>query len=353
MHDGSHGFSRRAALVRLGGVTALSAAALSGPWRALAAPEYDPVSYIAPELRPFLKDHKPRTVGYEWTFDAIRGSRKSAAQLAAPLPKGPWRAIKVPVPGGRPPVTIYVVDELKGRRRGGIVHTHGGGYIMGYARDALAGVAQIARELDCTLVTVEYRLAPETTYEGSREDPYAALKWLYTHADEVGVDRDRIALLGDSAGGGHAALLAITARDRGEVPVAFQCLVYPMLDDRVGTTIERPRQMGEYVWTPEANHYGWRSFLGREPGQAGKVDGVPGRVASVKGLAPAWIGVGGTDLFMEEDVDYGERLLNAGIGCEIMVQPGAYHAFDLIAPKTDIARRFTASKMAALARAIG
>lgn len=317
------------------------------------ADSYDPISQIDPVLRPGLKGRSPREVGHVYTFDEIKSTRKSAEALNAPLPAGPWRAVKVPVPGGRDPVTIYVVNEQKGRQRGGVVHMHGGGFIMGYARDALGGVAQMAKALDCTFVTVEYRLAPETTYEGSREDTYAALKWLHDNAADVGVDPVRIALLGDSAGGGHAALLAITARDRREVPVAFQCLVYPMLDDRTGTTVQRPRQMGEYIWTPEANHFGWTCFLGREPGQQGKVDGVPARVADVAGLPPAWIGVGGNDLFMEEDVDFGERLLNAGIGCELMVLPGAYHAFDLIAANTAPARRFTAAKMAALKQAIG
>ncbi|MCJ2183081.1 alpha/beta hydrolase [Novosphingobium sp. 1949] len=320
---------------------------------ALAGDGFDAEPYVDPSLRPFLGAFPPREVGRVYTFDWVREKRGVPADPSAPLPPGPWRAVKVPVPGGREPVTIYVVNERKGRSRGGIVHMHGGGYLFGSARNSLAGLAETARALDCTLVTVEYRLAPETTYEGSREDTYAALTWLYRNAAQVGVDPARIALLGESAGGGHAALLAITARDRGEVPVAFQCLVYPMLDDRVGAVIQRPRQMGVYVWTPEENVLGWRSFLGREPGLPDQSDGVPGRVRDVAGLPPAWIGVGGVDLFLDEDVDYGQRLLDAGIGCEIVVTPGAYHAFDLIAAKSDLARQFTASKMAALARALG
>lgn len=345
--------TRRGALARIGTGALVAGAALAHPARLLAAPAYDPRAYISPELRPYLERFPAREVGHVYDVEWVRQMRGAPVPAGTPLPQGPWRAVEVPVPGGRPPVTIYVVNEQKGRNRGGIVHMHGGGYLFGQARNGLAGIAQMARDLDCTIVSVEYRLAPETTYLGSREDTYAGLKWLHTHAAEVGVDPAKIAVLGDSAGGGHAALLAITARDRGEVPVAFQCLVYPMLDDRTGSTVQRPRHMGEYVWTPEQNVFGWRSQLGRTPGQAGKADGVPGRVASVAGLPPAWIGVGGTDLFMEEDVDYGERLLNAGIAAEIMVLPGAFHAFDLIAPETQAAKAFTGSKMAALRRAIG
>ena len=344
------GIARRDVLGTLGVVGAgltCSRAALSAP------PEYDPLSFVAPALRPSLKGFERREVGRVYTADWVLAGRGPADALQKPLPPGPWRAIEVPVPDGRPPVTIYLVNERKGRQRGGVVHMHGGGYVFGSARSTLPSVARIARELDCTIVSVEYRLAPETTYQGSREDTYAALKWLHANAAEVGVDPTRIALLGDSAGGGHAALLAITARDRGEVPVAFQCLVYPMLDDRTGSTVQRARQMGEYVWTPEANVLGWRLFLGREPGQPELTDGVPGRVASVAGLPPAWIGVGGVDLFMEEDIAFGERLLRARIGCKMLMVPGAYHSFDYFAAGTPQARRFIAAKMTALKSAIG
>ncbi|MBW8785076.1 MAG: alpha/beta hydrolase fold domain-containing protein, partial [Novosphingobium sp.] len=169
---------------------------------------------------------------------------------------------------GQPPVTIYVINAKPGASRPGILDTHGGGFILGTAEGDIADLQATCKALDCAAVTVDYRLAPETTYQGSIEDNYAGLKWLHANAAALGVDPRRIAVMGGSAGGGHAALLAITARDRGEVPVAFQCLIYPMLDDRTGSSRVPPPQVGHLIWTPQQNRYGWQSFLGMTPGGA-------------------------------------------------------------------------------------
>ena len=209
---------------------------------------------------------------------------------------------------------------------------------------------QLARALDCTVVSVEYRLAPETRYQGSLEDNYAALKWLYQSASKIGVDPGRIAIMGESAGGGHAALLAIASRDRGEIPLVLQCLVYPMLDDRTGTTQTVPLPMGKILWTAKENAFGWQAFLGRAPG-GDLLTGVPGREPNLTGLPPTWIGVGGIDLFFEEDVSFAQRLSSAAVPTELLVIPGAFHGFDLVGGNTSIAKRFTAAKLDALRRA--
>ena len=115
---------------------------------------------------------------------------------------------------------------------------------------------------NCVAVTVEYRLAPETRFPGSLEDNYAALRWMHSNAKELGIDKTHIAVKGESAGGGHAAALAIAARDRGEFPLCLQVLIYPMLDDRTGSSRQLPPQFGKYVWTPQMNRYGWTALLG-------------------------------------------------------------------------------------------
>jgi acetyl esterase/lipase len=151
--------------------------------------------------------------------------------------------------------------------------------------------------------------------------------------------------------------LAITARDRGEVPVAFQCLIYPMLDDRTGTTRKVPPHVGKLVWDAPSNHFGWKAFLGQEPGRAKAPKGaVPARLADLSGLPPAFIGVGSLDLFHDEDVEYARRLNNAGVGCELIVVPGAFHGFDmagLMNPKNRLAAWFNAAKLGALRRGLG
>lgn len=168
------------------------------------------------------------------------------------------------IPGGRdgPDVVVYGINGRAGEHRPGILHIHGGGFVLGTAAAEVACLQKMATALDCAIVTVDYRLAPETSWRGSLEDNYAGLRWLFGNAGALGVDPARIAVMGESAGGGHAALLAIAARDRGEFKLAFQMLVYPMLDDRTASTREPSAHVGQIVWTRAANRFGWQSFLG-------------------------------------------------------------------------------------------
>ncbi|MCJ2185847.1 alpha/beta hydrolase [Novosphingobium beihaiensis] len=309
---------------------------------------------VNPELRPAAAKLLADNAYPPLTADNLAYARS--------LPPPPLDGLKVPVQKrviagakGQPEVIIYVVNPRPaGSKRPALLHTHGGGYILGTASGAIRDLQDICLALDCPAVTVEYRLAPETTYAGSIEDNYAGLKWLHDHAEELGADPARIAVIGESAGGGHAALLAITARDRGEVPLAFQCLIYPMLDDRTGTSRKLPHEMDRLIWTAKSNHFGWKSFLGMEPGGPDvPAAGVPARVSDLQGLPPAFIGVGSIDLFMNEDVDYARRLIAAGVPTELLVVPGAFHGFDTLAPQTHLSRQFRAAEIDALRTGLG
>lgn len=312
----------------------------------------DPMSSIDPELRAAARQlvASGNLSLSDGALAALRQEGRAAAEpLLTAMAVEERRVFGGP---GLREVTVFVVNGGRDGARPGILHTHGGGHVLGSARSELRYLQALARELDCIVVSVEYRLAPETPYTGSTEDTYSALLWMHGAASELGLDTARIALLGESAGGTHAALLAIAARDRGEVPVAFQALVYPMLDDRTGSTRHPPPWIGALLWDAAANRYGWRAFLGAEPGGPGvPAKGVPARIADLAGLPPAWIGVGGADLFVEEDMDYAARLTEAGVATELLLVPRAFHAFDRIAPDTHIARRFTEAKMSALRRA--
>jgi acetyl esterase/lipase len=264
----------------------------------------------------------------------------------------PFAERRIPGRNGAPDVRIYIVNAKPGLARPALLHTHGGGYILGTAGGDLPSLQKLATQLDAVIVTVDYRLAPETTYTGSIEDNYAGLKWLHDHAEEIGVDRKRIAVGGESAGGGHAALLAIAARDRGEVPVMFQSLVYPMLDDRTASSRPVRDHIGRLIWKAEQNRLGWHAFLGQAPGAASvPVAAVPSRNPNLAGLAPAWIGVGGIDLFVDEDIEYARRLVDAAVPTELLVVPGAFHGFDGIAADSKVAKRFSESRVNALRRA--
>jgi acetyl esterase/lipase len=215
---------------------------------------------------------------------------------------------------------------------------HGGGYVLGSAKQDDRLCRRFTRELGITVAAVEYRLAPEHPYPTALEDCYSALTWL---AGLPAVDPARVAIGGASAGGGLAAALALLARDRGEFAPALQLLTYPMLDDRTTTST---KDLNYRLWSPNSNRFGWTAYLrGADPQVA-----VPARRDDLSGLPPAWIGVGTHDLFHDEDLAYAERLARAGVPCQVEVVPGAFHGFDLLVPKAQVSQSFFASQCASL-----
>jgi acetyl esterase/lipase len=286
----------------------------------------------------------------------IATTRELLAALGSPAPPIPddVESFEARTPGrdGAPEVRL-VVTRLKkrGMRAPGILHVHGGGYVLGAADMTVPLDAMYAREFGATCVSVDYRLAPETRFPGSVEDCYAGLLWLYENAAELGVDANRIIVSGESAGGGLAAALALLARDRGRVPIAFQHLVYPMLDDRTVVQPDPCPHVGQYIWTREHNRFGWASLLGHEPGsQDVSPYAAPARAEDLSGLPPTFIAVGSLDLFLEENLEYARGLIRAGVSTELHVYAGAPHGFQMIID-AEASRAFGRDSMAALARA--
>ncbi len=225
-----------------------------------------------------------------------------------------------------------------------LVWIHGGGYVLGSPSQDDVICRRFARELGMTVAAVKYRLAPEHPYPASLEDCYSALSWL---SALPAVDSTRVAIGGASAGGGLAAALALLARDRGEIDVAAQLLVYPMLDDRSATAVGRDNPHHR-LWTQSTNRYGWSCYLG----DADPAVAVPGRRDDLNGLPTTWIGVGTLDLFHDEDLEYADRLREAGVDCEVEVVDGAFHGFDGLAPKASVTRDFVAAQIAFLRRTL-
>jgi acetyl esterase/lipase len=229
---------------------------------------------------------------------------------------------------------------------------HGGGYVMGDVEQDDRLMKQLVKRIGCVAVSVDYRLAPEHPFPAPVEDCYAGLKWLFSHADELGVDSSRIAIGGASGGGGLAAGLALLVRDRAEVKVAFQLLIYPMIDDRNVTpasyAITDPR-----MWNRDANHLGWKAYLGRDGGGADVSPyAAASRATDLTNLPPAFIPVGALDLFVDENIEYAQRLIQAGVPTELHVYPGAFHGFDLFAPSAAVSKQFKADRDSALKRAL-
>ena len=308
--------------------------------------------HVDPALLPGL-DIMPALELGEASLPAIRAGMDAMAQQA-PEPEGTgvtWRDETVRSPAGNDvPVRIYTPAGATGPLPG-VIQIHGGGYVMGTSQISHAANMVTAAVVEAVVVAVDYRLAPETRAPGQVEDCHAVLVWAVGEAGRLGIDPARIAVRGESAGGGLAAALCQFARDKGGPAIAHQNLIYPMLDDR--TCIRRqPEHLGAFVWTPQANAFGWRALLGTEPG-SGDVPAyaVPARADSLEGLPPAFIAVGALDLFLAEDMDYAQRLIEAGVAAELHVYPGAYHGFDVV-HDADPALRMHRDATAAMKRAL-
>ncbi len=319
--------------------------------RLASLPPVDPLSLVDPQLRPLLIEELRKRLSSSPKLPRPDRYRSTASRKVV-LPEGVRERTIAGTPG-QPPVRIYVLGAVEAKaNRPVILHIHGGGFVGGRAADSISSLQRLARAHDCVIVTVDYRLAPETRIQGSLEDTFAALQWLSSASAELGIDPGRVVVMGESSGGGHAALLAILARDRGNIPLRAQILTYPMLDDRTGSTRTVPPFIGTYVWQPEDNRYGWSSLLGMPAGSNAVPAGiVPGRVQRLDGLPPAFIGVGSIDLFMEEDIEYAKRLALAGVPCDFHLYSGAYHGFDIFVPDADCSRAFESARHVALQRA--
>lgn len=229
-------------------------------------------------------------------------------------------------------LNVRVFRPPHGADGGAVLWMHGGGYLLGDARMDDALCADLACETETTVAAVDYRLAPEHPYPAALDDCYEALQWLSQHPD---VDPARMAAAGASAGGGLAAALTLTARDRGEIPVAAQLLIYPMLDDRTGLHAD-PDAAKRRLWNGVSNRLGWSAYLGGTDPQSA----VPARRSDLVGLAPAWIGVGTLDVLYDEAVGYARRLESARVPCQLVSVAGAFHGFDAVAPRSRVARTF-------------
>ena len=310
---------------------------------------------VAPELAPFL-DFLP-DLDFSQGIDAFRAP--FADRPRAPLPAGLEVVAReerfIPGAAGAPEVRVllYRPPEASTVPRPAVLHMHGGGFVLGDPEINDVSNRALALEHGCIVVSVDYRLAPETRFPGALEDCYAVLVWMHDHAADLGLDVSRIATSGESAGGGHAAALALYARDRGGPAIRFQLLDAPMLDDRTCAAAEPHPHCGQFVWSPDKNRFGWRALLGVEAGGPEVPENAaPARAKDLTGLPSTFISVGALDLFLEENLEFTRRLARAGVAVELHVTPGAYHGSGVAqtAPQTLATAR---QRSAALRRAFG
>jgi acetyl esterase/lipase len=227
------------------------------------------------------------------------------------------------------------------------LYLHGGGMIAGSVALYDGPVSRYTSNSGVSMLAVDYRLAPEHPYPTPVEDCYVGLQWLAEHADELEVDPTRIAVMGDSAGGGLAAAVALLARDRGGPAVAKQILIFPMLDDR--NTNPDPEIAPFAVWSYDDNRTAWGALLGDAMGAPDvSAYAAPARATDLSGLPACYLEVGQLDIFRDEDLTYARRLSRAGVTVEFHLWPGVPHEFETFAHATDIARRAVADRLRVL-----
>ncbi|MEM7276311.1 MAG: alpha/beta hydrolase [Actinomycetota bacterium] len=232
---------------------------------------------------------------------------------------------------------------------GALFLIHGGGYVLGTSKEILPQAVMLARRAGVSVFCPSYRLGPEDPFPAGLDDCHAGWQWLLERAPELGIDPTKLVVGGYSAGGGLGAALVQRLHDEGGQQPAAQLLVYPMLDDRTAanTDLDRPRHR---VWSNANNRFGWTGYLGHAPGEASPPYAVPARRDDVRGLPPAWIGVGTPDVFLDEDRAYAERLEAAGVEVTYVEVDGAIHGFDGLGRDTPLVKAFKHSAASFVAR---
>ena len=294
--------------------------------------EFIPPS-LTPEMIPLLRQPNP-AMPAPTNEDLQRGGAFTVEERSVGGPEG---APDVPLLICRPTSATTPLPV--------IYYIHGGGMIIGDNRNGILEMLDLAQDLEISVVSVDYRLAPETPHPGPIEDCYAGLLWTVENAKDLGIDPGRVIVAGASAGGGLAAALALLARDRGGPALAGQVLIYPMLDDR-NDSVSARQMAGLGIWDRISNETGWTALLGdARGGPEVSPYAAPARATDLSGLPPAFIDVASAETFRDEDVAYATRIWQAGGVAELHVWPGGYHGFDGFAPEARISKEATAARL--------
>lgn len=287
-------------------------------------------------------------------FPGLDITRDNLAQIRAgmdamPKPETPFsiksEALTVP---GEVDVPVVVYRESDKPNQSALLWIHGGGYLLGSAEDERAKL--IAHTHDCTVVSVDYRLAPEHPFPAGPNDCHAVLNWIFSDACPLDIDTSKVAIGGASAGGGMTAGLALMNRDNENHPVVFQLLIYPMIDNLHAT--DSGRLEGHAIWNRKTSFNAWEMYLDGVPGEAASPYAAASRAEDLTGLPPAYVCVGAEDLFRDEDIAYAQRLIAAGVATELAVVPGMYHAGEMAAPNAPVSQRLNQSILTAIGHAL-
>ena len=299
---------------------------------------------IDPELLPALEQLPTLNI----TRDNIVKLRAAMASQPVPPSSVQVDEERAVVPAEEGGVDVYIYRKSNKPDQAAVLWIHGGGYILGSADDEMARI--IADRFDCTVISVDYRLAPEHPFPAAPNDCHAALTWLFAESRSLNIDPARVVIGGASAGGGLTAGLALMNRDRANHPLKLQLLLYPMIDNLHAT------ESGQYenhpVWKQSTSFNAWEMYLNGKPGLDASPYAAASRARDLSGLPPAYICVGSEDLFRDEDIEYARRLITAGIPAEIAVFPGVYHGGESFVAGAAVSKRMRTSFLNALGDAL-
>jgi len=218
-----------------------------------------------------------------------------------------------------------------------ILYIHGGGFITGSIETYDTRCQMLVSHLDCLVVSVGYRLAPEHPYPAGVEDCYTALEWLAANAAELDIDLSRLAVHGTSAGGGLTAAVSLLARDRKGPKIAFQMPLYPMIDNRC-ILPSNDEIIDARVWNGPQNHRAWEMYLGPHYADATAIYAAPLHAEDYRNLPPTYTFIGDLDPFRDETIEYIARLTKAGVPTEFHLYPGCFHGFENMVPHAEISQ---------------
>ncbi|MGE4261063.1 alpha/beta hydrolase [Shewanella sp.] len=290
------------------------------------------LSLVDPEIRDIVAGFAP----LETTTETLPMLRDAVLQLY-PASDASFSEHFAPGLNGAPDVRVLLFrPKAAASHQPAMLYMHGGGFIAGQPDMMVEQCARLAEQTKTVIAAVQYRLAPETPFPGPVEDCFAVLQWLASSANQLGIDPERLAVFGQSAGGGLAAATALMARDCGGPMLKAQFLVYPMLDARTGTDAAPIDNVytGEFGWTRESNRFAWSAMQGEhliEDSKRGYFS--PAEASDLYNMPATWLAVGSLDLFLEENIDWSMRLSRAGNPVWFSVYPGAIHGFEMFPGK--------------------
>lgn len=305
---------------------------------------------VDPELWPLVEAFPPIDLSAE-TLPGFRAAMVELSVKPEPASHADVRIEELTIPGGgkaAQDIRCLLYRPAERASAGALLHVHGGGYVMGSPEMDVARNIELVRAAGCTILSVDYRLAPEHPHPAGLEDCYTALVWLGAQAESLGISSERVGVIGESAGGGLAGALALLARDRRSVSLACQVLIYPMFVPpalSLDATAPDPRA-GRHIWTRASNGYCWSAYLSGAPADPATIAGLAPNLA---GLPPTFLAVGELDLFVQDNLAYVTRLLAAGSAVEAHLYPGAIHGFDR-AVEAAVSVRYTRDLVAFIRR---